>query len=578
MKRPDRASTAKGRDRAGRGGRPGASLRPDAWWRASSIAIVSIAVVVAGAALAEAQSTGDGSSLLRGSSTAKGRTSARPGTTAAPAAAPVPVQWIGPNPAASLDSPNALDEPVPPALGADALGDPVAGPTPSRPPARTNGARGSTAAGATGAAVGSAGTATTGTTPLVTGSTGPVTPRTPLRATQPVPRDSRLDPYAEDSVDEGYQPLGLRTGGFTWYPAVEASAGYASNIPGRAGGEAGALLRVAPEITGQSDWSRHALSFDLRGSYTNYPQYTVYDQPSFQGTVRGRVDLSDEMRMDLRGGYALGREQASSANNPANTLVPATVQTLTGSVGLTRDVGLFALTLRGDVARGTYSGGELVGGGSLGVINRDNTQVIGALRVTYNASEALKPFVEGQLTSRTYDQAVINGDDRNSTGYILKGGVTTDLGPLLRGEISAGYGVERPRSASLSELRGLVVDGSLVWSPTRLTKVTLTASTAFEPSTVSGVSGSVADTVGVTLEQSLRRDLTAQIGGQFLTRTYTATSMPNEYDLKATTGLTYKFNRNVQVFVRGEFERFMRVGGSGDYDSETVYAGVRLQR
>lgn len=575
MQRPDRAPTARGTDRAGQAARPDAVSHLGAWSRASSIAVVSIAVVVAGVALAEAQSTGDGTSLLRGSSTAKARTSARPSAAVAPAAAPVPVQWIGPNPVASLDSPNVLDEPVPPALGADALGDPVAGPTPSRQPVRTNGTRGSAAAGG-------AGTTPSATPPLVTGSTtggtGPVTPLTPLRATQPVPRDPRLDPYAEDSVDEGYQPLGLRTGGFTWYPAIEASAGYASNIPGRAGGEAGALLRVAPEITGQSDWSRHALSFDLRGSYTNYPQYTVYDQPSFQGTVRGRVDLSDEMRMDLRGGYALGREQASSANNPANTQVPATVQTLTGSVGLTRDVGLFALTLRGDVARGTYSGGELFGGGSLGVINRDNTQVVGALRVTYNASEALKPFVEGQLTSRTYDQAVINGDDRNSTGYILKGGVTTDLGPLLRGEISAGYGVERPRSASLSELRGLVVDGSLVWSPTRLTKVTLTASTAFEPSTVSGVSGSVADTVGVTLEQSLRRDLTAQIGGQFLTRTYTANAMPNEYDLKATTGLTYKFNRNVQVFVRGEFERFMRVGGAGDYDSETVYAGVRLQR
>jgi S-adenosylmethionine synthetase len=70
--------------------------------------------------------------------------------------------------------------------------------------------------------------------------------------------------------EDPYAPLGLRAGSFDWFPAVELVGGY-SNNPSRSPNKRGAsLLTVAPELRAQSNWSRHELKSELRGSYTGY--------------------------------------------------------------------------------------------------------------------------------------------------------------------------------------------------------------------------------------------------------------------------------------------------------------------
>src|SRR6201999_234368 len=70
--------------------------------------------------------------------------------------------------------------------------------------------------------------------------------------------------------DDPFGPVGDYAGGFLIKSAVEVSGGYETN-PGRLPEPKGApFWVVAPEFLAQSDWERHALVADLRGSFTGY--------------------------------------------------------------------------------------------------------------------------------------------------------------------------------------------------------------------------------------------------------------------------------------------------------------------
>lgn len=411
-----------------------------------------------------------------------------------------------------------------------------------------------------------------------TGTVRTIPPVPALQAVQPRPRDLQADQRSEAVIeDDAYAQLGLRTGGFTWLPAIETSTGWSSNIATRAGGASGMTYRIAPELLGRSDWSRHQLQFELRGAYLGNMTDRDYDKPTFQGTMRGRVDLGDETRIDVKAGWSHDRQSPSSADNPADTVVPATVETKSGSLGLTRDVGLLALTLRGDVDRADYSGGTTSSGASLGAEVQNNTRWVGAFRAAYGSKGTIRPFVEIQASRRAYDEPLISGDARDTNGAAVKAGVVADLGPTLRGEISTGWGVERPERGTLPDMSGWLLDGSLVWSPTRLTTVKLDAKTGFEATTLAGATGSVVRTVAVSVDHALRRDLVASAGVSLSDKRYVGANL-REDDLVFSSGLTYKVDRNIQTFVKGSLERFTSSSSASNYDAATVMVGVRLQR
>ena len=71
--------------------------------------------------------------------------------------------------------------------------------------------------------------------------------------------------------DDPFGAVGDYAGGFLIKSAVEVSGGYDTN-PGRLPTESKGLpfWVVAPEFLAVSDWERHALVADLRGSYTGY--------------------------------------------------------------------------------------------------------------------------------------------------------------------------------------------------------------------------------------------------------------------------------------------------------------------
>lgn len=250
--------------------------------------------------------------------------------------------------------------------------------------------------------------------------------------------------------------------------------------------------------------------------------------------------------------------------------------TLFGSLGVTREVGVVALTLRGDVERNTYVADGAVPAGWSPPSVRDNTLWTGALRTTLGPGRSFAPFVEVQATARRYDQPLVYGLRRDANGAAAKVGVVADVGPTLRGEIAAGWGFETSADASLGTISGWLLDGRLTWSPTRTIVVEARARTTVEPTTNAGSPGALAHALDGSVEWALRRDFSARLGSGYTLKRYERIPVDEETTM-VSAGLTYRFDRTFQTFAEARFEH-VTASNAAAYDVGTLTAGVRIRR
>ena len=145
----------------------------------------------------------------------------------------------------------------------------------------------------------------------------------------------------------------MRAGAFTLFPGVELIGGYDTDPARVAGGQGASLYTVAPELQAQSNWSRHELKVDLRGSYTGYsPDSTpTLSRPNLNGKVDGRIDVTRDTRIDLGGRALIATEDPGSPNLQAGLAKLPVFTTIGGSAGIGQKFNRLELSVKGDVER-----------------------------------------------------------------------------------------------------------------------------------------------------------------------------------------------------------------------------------
>jgi hypothetical protein len=225
-----------------------------------------------------------------------------------------------------------------------------------------------------------------------------------------------------------------------------------------------------------------------------------------------------------------------------------------------------------------YGETELAAGGSVDNGDRDYVETKGTLRLGYEVSPVLQPFVEGSYSIRDHDRRVDrDGLRRDSDGYAASAGVAVNLGPILRGEISAGYQRRDYDDPALKPTDGMTFDASLTWAPMRLTAVTVSADTRVEETTVLGASAAVSHCGEIEVRHSLSYNLAATAGGSYTRTDYPGTSIA-VVRMGATAGLEYLANPNLVLRAGYSYQVYESTEPDSDFDSHTVKVGVRLQR
>jgi len=407
---------------------------------------------------------------------------------------------------------------------------------------------------------------------------------TPPPGTQPIStlplgtRALRLLPLGDG---DAYSPLGIRGGSFMFFPAVELDTAYSSNPQSIPHGGGSPYFVVAPELLVQSDWSRHALTASITGSYTDYTNGSFVpslNRPYLNSKIDGRIDVTRDTQIVLENRLLVSTDNPGSPNLPAGLAKLPVDTTLGGTLGVVQNFNRLIVSLKGTFDRVQYQNSVLTDGETASNADRNLNQYAGIARVGFDLDAGVKPFVEVQQDARVYDEQFDSGgQQRSSIGTSVKAGATVDLFGSLSGAMAVGYLDRTYQDPTLPKLSGVIADGALIWRATALTTATLTASSLVSESTIPGVSGELSRDFGVEVDQAFRRWLIGTLKLGYGQDNYVGEGrLDNRYF--ASVGMTYKLNRDIWLRTEVREDRLNSSFSGASYWATSVLAGVRLQR
>jgi hypothetical protein len=390
--------------------------------------------------------------------------------------------------------------------------------------------------------------------------------------------------------DDPFGAIGDYAGGFLVKSAVEMSGGYDTN-PARTFEPHGLpLWVVAPEFLALSDWERHALVADLRGSFTGYggtlqpsidglanPAPVNIDRPDFTGHVDGRLDVTHDFDLTAQTRLRVATDNPGSPNIQAGLARYPVFATFGGTFGFDQRFNRLQISGGAAADRTIYQNSTLTDGETAANDDRNFNQYGGVSRASYELKPGLKPFVEAEGDTRVHDQALDrNGFARDSNGGYVKGGTSFEFTRLLTGELAVGWSERTYTDPRLNRLQGLLTTASLVWSVTPLTAAKFFSDTQIAETTLPNASGVLVHTYAIEVDHDFRRWLTGI--GKFTYGTYDYQGDSRKDKTYSVQGdLIYKMNRN--LWIKGTIRHDIlesNVPLSSSH-ATVVMVGVRLQ-
>jgi hypothetical protein len=401
-------------------------------------------------------------------------------------------------------------------------------------------------------------------------------------AGQPSRRRLKID-------DDPFGAVGDYAGSFLIKSAVELRGGYDTN-PGRTLPPKGSPFYViAPEFLAVSNWERHALVADLRGSFTGYGNTfppvagvassapTNIDRPDFNGHVDGRLDVTHDTHLLGQARLRVGTDNPGSPNVQVGLAKYPVYATFGGTYGVDQNFNRLQVSAGATVDRTVYQNSLLTDGTVTSNDDRNYNQFGGLGRVSYDLIPGLKPFGEIDGNVRSHDLLTDrSGYQRNSSGGSARAGTTFEFSRILTGEVSIGWAARTYEDPRLLPLQGLLTSASLVWVATPLTTAKFLATTSIDETTVPGVSGVLTHIYTAEVDHDFRRWLTAIGRFTWGTQAYQGDQrFDRTYSISG--DLIYKMNR--VLWFTGTLRRDWldsNIPGNST-NSSIVMLGVRVQ-
>lgn len=400
---------------------------------------------------------------------------------------------------------------------------------------------------------------------------------------QPLRRRLKLD-------EDPFGAVGDYAGSFLIKGGLELSTGYDTN-PARLNKPVGSpVYVVAPDLLVMSDWERHAVVADLRGSFSGYtnnmpatidgfasPSPVEIDRPDFTGHVDGRLDVDRDFKLTSQLRLRLATDNPGSPNVQSGLQKYPVYAAYGTTIGFDQTFNRFQVAAGATVDRTAYTDSKLTDGSVFSNNDRDFNQYGGVGRFSYDLKPGLKPIVEIQGDTRVHDQpADRNGYFRDSNGGYAKVGSSFEFSRILTGEISVGYSTRSYTDPRLSQLSGFLTTGSLIWNASGLTTVKFFTDTQIAETTVAGSSGVLVRTYSAEVDHDFRRWLTAVGKFTYGTLDYQGQNR-NDKTYSLESNLIYKLDRN--IWVKGTLRHDILDSNQAGSSSQgtVVMVGVRLQ-
>ena len=317
---------------------------------------------------------------------------------------------------------------------------------------------------------------------------------------------SETDP---ERVDDSYQPRGVEFGQFLFFPVLDVSTAYNSNIFASAENRKGDLVtRVAPEFRLRSRFKSHALNVRGRLEQFVYAEHGGDNRLDGNLQIDGRYDIQRAWEASFFVDAGQVHEDRGSPDDVGGK-EPAQTRNVTTQLQTKAEFGRFGFRAEGGLQRRVYF--NTPAAGPAGVIrqsDRDRVEAYGLLRGSYEMFPGYSAVLEGGADIRTYDDPVDRaGFDRSNEGRILRAGIGVDISQLVRGDVLIGYTQQDYDDARLSDPSGLSIKASFNWTPSRMTVVVPSLERSVYETTTAGASGMVRTGGSLTIRHELQRNI-----------------------------------------------------------------------
>ncbi len=137
---------------------------------------------------------------------------------------------------------------------------------------------------------------------------------------------------------------------------------------------------MAPELQVQSDWSRHSLTANIVGSYTDYTNGSFMpslNRPYLNSKIDGRIDVTRDTQIILENRVIVSTDNPGSPNLQAGLASLPIDTTVGGTLGVVQNFNRLIVSLKGTFDRVQYKNSTLTDGETSSNADRNFNQYAG---------------------------------------------------------------------------------------------------------------------------------------------------------------------------------------------------------
>lgn len=368
--------------------------------------------------------------------------------------------------------------------------------------------------------------------------------------------DRRRSVAVGERVQQGYEELGRRVGGFVIYPRIKAVAAFDNNVLAQSSDAQGDVaFSLEPSVRAVSEWTRHQVGLSATAAATRFAKLETENSETFAVRADGRYDAGDELRLYAYTDYRRDVERRSAPGALRVSQRPAAYNTASAGAQLTWQGNRLRLQASGSAAKIDYA--DIVFRDGLVIDSRelDRSRYQAALRADYAVNPNLAVLVGGTIGKTDFDPppGAIT-PDRSARRAELLGGVSFEFTDLLRGEVALGYIHQDFRTPGLKGFGGLGGRAELEYFPTRLTTVRLDASRTLQEAGNPIAPSFRRTRVGVRVDHELYRQVLVSAFADYEASRF---QLPDRTEHRPHAGMSgqYLLDRHVTLFARYDYLR-----------------------
>jgi len=350
----------------------------------------------------------------------------------------------------------------------------------------------------------------------------------------------------------------FQAGSFLVYPEFDTTWFYDNNIYSTNTATVSDHAWIySPAIWVQSNWVKHALNFHAASDYTRYETYGAEDSDDYRISGEGRYDFSADTNVYAGAHFSQDHEDRESPS-AQNGLTPTKYLQRRYYGGFFRQIDKFSFRIAGTAQHLNYKDVNFItGGGAVSIINnddRDRWQYTGGIRLAYEVSPRLEPYLQIAFDNRRYDEAIDDlGYSRDSDGQRYLAGLRMNLPQKIKLDAFAGWMKQDYSDSRLKDVSAPVAGAALQWAAGDRTTVSAYLDRTVEETTVTRtpspgvveVSSSFVNTyASAGVEHRFTDKLSLRLNGSVSRVAYEGLSRTDEYT-GATIGGVYRLHRNL---------------------------------